>query len=311
MSSPSSTTLPTAAFGNTGLEVTRLGYGAMELRGTRIWGGRPVTESQAERMLNSVLDAGINFIDTSNDYGRSEEFIGRFISNRRNEYLLCTKCGCKVTRRDEQTDDTPHEWTRANLVRGLHESLGRLQTHSVDVLLLHNPTVADIEQGDLVACLQEFKAQRLVRHIGISTTLPELPKCLELGVFEVYEIPYSGLDRKHEAWITQAAEAGAGIIVRGGVARGEPGSGLGSSDRWRVWERAGLDDLRGDDSPTAFLLRHTLSHPHAHTIIVGTMKVEHLAENLAAVREGPLPNELYAEVNRRLADAGEAPEAVG
>src|SRR5678816_4334734 len=66
--------------GRTGLEVTALGYGAMEVRGSRIWGGRPVTEAQAETILNAVLDAGINFIDTSNDYGRSEEFIGKYIA---------------------------------------------------------------------------------------------------------------------------------------------------------------------------------------------------------------------------------------
>ena len=51
--------------GRTGLSVTQLGYGAMEVRGSRIWGGRPVTEEQADTILNAVLDAGINFIDTS------------------------------------------------------------------------------------------------------------------------------------------------------------------------------------------------------------------------------------------------------
>src|SRR5437762_11607453 len=114
--------------GRTGLEVTDLAYGAMEVRGSRIWGGRPVTETQAETILNAVLDAGINFIDTANDYGRSEEYIGKFLANRRDEFHLATKCGCHVTRRDEHTDDTPHVWTRENLFRGLHESLERLRT---------------------------------------------------------------------------------------------------------------------------------------------------------------------------------------
>ena len=90
--------------GRTGLEVTDLAYGAMEVRGSRIWGGRPVTESQAETILNAVLDSGINFIDTANDYGRSEEFIGKYISNRRDQYYLATKCGCTVVRKDADTD---------------------------------------------------------------------------------------------------------------------------------------------------------------------------------------------------------------
>src|SRR5438477_10338256 len=97
-----------SVLGRTGLKVSRLGYGAMEVRGSRIWGGRPVTEAQADTILNAVLDEGINFIDTANDYGRSEEFIGTFLSGRRSEYYLATKCGCHVVHKDENTDETPH-----------------------------------------------------------------------------------------------------------------------------------------------------------------------------------------------------------
>src|SRR5215217_1603148 len=98
----------------------------MEIRGSRIWGGRPVTDEQAERILNAVLDAGINFIDTANDYGRSEEFIGKYIAHRRQEYYLATNCGWRVVRVDEHTEDTAHVWTRDNLCRGLKESLQRM-----------------------------------------------------------------------------------------------------------------------------------------------------------------------------------------
>jgi aryl-alcohol dehydrogenase-like predicted oxidoreductase len=62
--------LPTRELGRTGLQVTMLGYGAMELRG--VPRGREVTEPQAETILNTVLDAGIYYIDTSIDYGLSE-----------------------------------------------------------------------------------------------------------------------------------------------------------------------------------------------------------------------------------------------
>ena len=64
--------------GRTGLQVTTLGYGAMELRGAPR--ARDITEAQAETILNKVLDAGINCIDPSIDYGLSEERIGRYIS---------------------------------------------------------------------------------------------------------------------------------------------------------------------------------------------------------------------------------------
>jgi aryl-alcohol dehydrogenase-like predicted oxidoreductase len=304
--------LPTSVLGRTGLPVTRLSFGAMEIRGPRIWNGRPVTDRQAETILNAVLDEGIDLIDTANDYGRSEEFIGRYIAHRRQEYTLATKCGCTVVRRDEHTDDTPHVWTRDNLFRGLHESLGRMKTDHVDIMQLHNPPVDVTEQNALVDALKEMQVQGKVRFISISTTLPHLPTYLAWDVFDTFQIPYSALEREHEEWITRSAEMGIGTIIRGGVARGEVGVGLGNEDRWKKFEQAGLDELREPgESRTAFLLRFTLSHPDVHTTIVGTLYPEHLQENIAAARKGPQPAEVYEEAKRRLDRAGVTPVATG
>jgi aryl-alcohol dehydrogenase-like predicted oxidoreductase len=303
-------TLPTAILGRTGLKVTRLGYGAMEIRGSRIWGGRPVTEKQAKTILNAVLDAGINFIDTANDYGRSEEFIGKYIAHRRSEFYLATKCGCTVVRRDENTDDTPHVWTRENLLRGLNESLQRMKTDYIDIIQLHNPPVEETEKNELVAVLKEMQQQGKVRFISISTTLPHLPTYLKWGVFDTFQIPYSALERDHENWITQSAKAGIGIIIRGGVARGEPGVGLGSAERWERFEQAKLDELlEPGEKRTAFLLRYTLTHPHADTIIAGTLLPEHLHENIQTILKGPLSAQVYAEAQRRLEQVGLKPAA--
>ena len=300
--------LPTAVLGRTGLEVTRLSFGAMEIRGSRIWDGRPVTDRQAETILNAVLDEGINFIDTANDYGSSEEFIGKYIAHRRKEFYIATKCGCTVVRKDENTDDTPHLWTRDNLFRGLEESLQRMKTDYIDIMQLHNPPVDVTEQNHLVDALKEMQQQGKVRFISISTTLPHLPAYLEWGEFASFQIPYSALEREHEEWISRAATAGIGTIIRGGVARGEVGVGLGNEDRWKKFEQAGLDELRQPgESRTAFLLRFTLSHPDAQTIIVGTLYPEHLQENIAAVQQGPLPANVYEEAKRRLDRSGVAP----
>lgn len=294
-------TLPTATLGRTGLEVTKLGYGAMEVRGTRIWGGRPVEDSEAESILNAVVDSGITFIDTANDYGKSEEYIGRYLSHRRSEFVLATKCGCTVVPKDEKTDDTPHVWTRENLFRGLNESLERMKTDYVDVMQLHNPSVEQCEEGDLVAALQEMKELGKVRWIGISSTHPHLETYIGWGVFDVFQIPYSGLEREHETLIQTAADAGAGVIVRGGVARGEPGAGLGNQDRWGVWEKAKLDELLEDgETRTGFLLRFTNTHPGMSTNIVGTKNHEHLRLNVEAAARGPLSPESYQEAKKRL-----------
>ena len=81
-------TLPRKTLGRTGFKVTQLGYGSMGLRGPRTWGVRVVDDPTAEEFLNHVLDVGINFIDTSPDYGISEERIGRYIGHRRDEFVF-------------------------------------------------------------------------------------------------------------------------------------------------------------------------------------------------------------------------------
>ena len=296
--------IPTNIFGRTGLSVTKLGYGAMEVRGSRIWGGRPVTEHEADSILNAVLDSGVTFIDTSNDYGRSEEFIGKYLSHRRSEYVLATKCGCTVVHKDDNTDDTPHVWTRENLFRGLNESLERMKTDYLDVMQLHNPSVEQVETGELVDVLQDMKKQGKVRWIGISSTHPHIETYINWGIFDVFQIPYSALERQHEDAIQKAHDSGAGVIIRGGVARGEPGAGLGSQDRWAVWDKAKLDELLEEgENRTQWLLRFTNTHPGMHTNIVGTNNHAHLADNISAASRGPLKAEVYAEAKRRLTEA--------
>ncbi|MFC4807768.1 aldo/keto reductase [Paenibacillus sp. GCM10023250] len=303
------TTLQTSTLGRTGLAVTRLGFGAMEIRGPRIWGGRPVADGEADRILNAVLDAGINFIDTSYDYGLSEEYIGRFISKRRSEYVLATKCGCTVVNAGDH-DETPHVWTRDNLLRNIDVSLSRMKTDYVDLLQLHNPTLDQTEEGSLIDVLKEIQASGKARWIGISSTLPHLPAYIETGAFDSFQIPYSALERDHENLIAAAAQAGAGTIIRGGVGRGEPGYGLGNQDRWAAWEQAKLDELLDEgESRTDFILRFTLSHPQLTTTIVGTKNPEHLAENIRIAEKGPLAEDVYEEAKKRLSAAGQQPKA--
>jgi aryl-alcohol dehydrogenase-like predicted oxidoreductase len=199
-------------------------------------------------------------------------------------------------------------WTRENLFRGLHESLERMKTDHVDIIQLHNPTVEQTEEGDLVAALQEMKDQGKVRWIGISSTNPHLQTYIEQGVFDTFQIPYSALERQHEQLIQAASDAGAGVIIRGGVARGEPGAGLGDEDRWAVWEQARLDELLDPgEKRTQFLLRFTNAHPGMNTNIVGTLNPEHLKENIAAAAK-PLPADTYAEAKRRLDAVTQATE---
>jgi aryl-alcohol dehydrogenase-like predicted oxidoreductase len=298
--------LPTATLGRTGLDVTRLGYGAMEIRHTTK--GRTVTEDQAKAVLVAVLDAGVNYIDTSIDYGMSEHFIGKYLSGRRDEFYLASKCGCAVV--PDAVARKEHVFTRENIVAGVEQSLARMKTDYLDLVQFHiSPSKELLDENDAIETLCKLQKEGKIRFLGSSSTLPNIEDHIEMGVFDVFQIPYSALQREHEEVITKAADAGSGTVIRGGVAKGEPSeSGVKRSESWAIFHEAGLDDLREEsESRTAFMLRFTLSHPKMHTTIVGTQNLDHLRENVEAARKGPLATDVYEEAKRRLASVGVEP----
>jgi aryl-alcohol dehydrogenase-like predicted oxidoreductase len=295
--------------GRTGLQVTTLGYGAMELRGAPR--ARDITETQAETILNKVLDAGINYIDTSIDYGLSEERIGRYISHRRSEYYLASKCGCLVGAPPAPRGQRgQHVFTRENVVAGVEQSLVRMKTDHLDVVQFHSsPSRQTLEEHGALEALLELREAGKVRFIGMSGTLPHLIDHIAMGIFDVFQIPYSAVEPEHEAAIASAAQKGAGIVIRGGAAKGAPTEGKQAGLQWERWRRAHLDDLLDGMTPMEFILRFTFTNPHLDTTIVGTINPAHLQTNLDILEQGPLPPDLYEEAKQHLAAAGSAPRA--
>ena len=287
-----------------------LGYGAMELRGAPR--GRDVSDAQAETILHAVLDAGINYIDTSIDYGVSEERIGRYIADRRAEYYLASKCGCLVGAPPAPRGQTsPHVFTRDNILAGVEQSLARMHTDHLDVLQFHSsPSRRTLEEHGALETVLELKRAGTIRFIGMSGTLPNLADHVAMGVFDVFQIPYSAVEREHEAIMTAAAKAGAGIVIRGGAAKGAPTEGKQDGVQWERWQKVHLDELLEGMTPMEFILRFTFTHPDLHTNIVGTISPSHLQHNVNVVRQGPLPAHVYAEARRRLEAAGSAPHGV-
>ncbi|WP_349428510.1 aldo/keto reductase [Microbacterium sp. LWS13-1.2] len=301
-------TIEKRTLGRTGVEVTRLGYGTMELRGERIWGGRPIRDEQADTILNDVLDSGINFLDTSADYGKSEELIGKFAGSRRAEYVLTTKTGCEVVP-GEETDQTLHDFSRDHMLSNIENSLRLLRTDHLDFVQLHNPTVEQAETSKVIDTMREIVANGQAGAFGISSRSPDLRTFVEWDVFDVFQIPYSALERAHENLITRAHETGAGVIVRSAAPRSSVGGGLGKEDRWATWQQAGLEELlEPGESRARWMLRYLLSHPHIDTVIIGTINPDHLQENLADLAAGPLAADVYAEAKLRLDRAGRTPE---
>jgi aryl-alcohol dehydrogenase-like predicted oxidoreductase len=297
-------TLPTSTLGRTGVTVSKLGFGAMELRSRRL------DPAEVDRLLNTVLDSGINLIDTSPDYGASEEHIGNAIAHRRDEYFLASKCGCPVGEAVGESGPAgrDHIFTRHNIRAGVEQSLSRMRTDHLDLVQFHaNPSPATLEEHDAVAELLALRDEGKIRYLGISGTLPHLPDQIAMGVFDAFQIPYSAVERDHEDAISEAARAGGGTIIRGGVARGIPEPHPDYPERIREmisarnerFERTDITDLLGDMTPMELLLRFTISHPDMDTTIVGTKNRDHLAANIAAAERGPLPADVYAEAKAR------------
>jgi aryl-alcohol dehydrogenase-like predicted oxidoreductase len=305
----------TRTLGRTGADVTILGYGAMELRGGPR--GPEIGDEDAGRLLNAVLDRGISLIDTSPDYGGSEELIGRHIGHRRDEFFLASKCGCLIELPTDVPPPYPHDYSPANVRADVEQSLRRLRTDRLDLVQVHmSPSKATLEENHTVETLKALQDQGKIRFIGMSGILPNLPEHIVMNVFDVFQIPYSAVQRDHEDLINQAAASKAGTLIRGGAARGAASaeknwrtgplsqpSGLGQ----RNWAASGIEDLIEGAGLTnmEFMLRFTLSHPGLSTTIVGTANPAHLAANIATAERGPLPEDLYEEAKKRLQPAND------
>ena len=270
--------LPKTILGKTGLEVTRLGYGS----GHR----KPMDDKQRDTILNAVVDAGINFIDTAISYGNSEELIGKFLKHKRNKFYLATKGNL---------------WNADDLEIQLNQSLKRLKTDYVDVYQLHNPSLDQCRSADLVDALNKFKKSGKCRWIGISTSTPDFKKFVEWNSFDIFQIPYSALQMENEDTMNTAANSGAGIIINGAVALGEPNVGTGSQAIWGNFEKYNLQEFMDiNETKTSFMLRFTLTNNNAHTGIIGTTNPEHLNMNIESALKGPMEVDLYNQVRKRI-----------
>lgn len=288
-------------FGSTGMELGVLGFGAMELRGEGHNKGRAIGAEQAITVLNTALDLGVNFIDTSPDYGGSEELIGEAIGRRREEFFLATKVGCPI--KDEPSAPRPlvHDYARENIVAVLERSLTRLRTDHVDLLQIHaHPTRDQLEKDDTIATLHQLRDAGKVRFIGSSSALPAVQGQAEMGVLDSFQVPFSALQREHGEFISDVGSQGAGVIVRGSVGQGAPRPDLPWAASWDAWDRGHLDELLDGESRPGFLLRWALAHPGVGTAIVGTMNPDHLRSNAESAARGPLSPDVYAEARRRL-----------
>jgi aryl-alcohol dehydrogenase-like predicted oxidoreductase len=223
---------------------------------------------------------------------------------------MTTKCGCVPG----EPMSTPHINSAANIRAGVEHSLRTMRTDYLDIVQFHHSLdKASWESEGALNELLKMKTEGKLRFIGVSGIFPNLIEQVDSGLFDVFQVPYSAVQREHENIIGRASEKGAGIIIRGAVARGAPMdwnkryymmSGEEMSGRW---DRAQLDALLEGMGRMEFMLRFALALPTLDTTIVGTKNVDHLRSNVAAALKGPLPEDVVEEAKRRLDAAGSKP----
>src|ERR1022692_618565 len=237
------TQLKTTQLGATGLEITRVGFGAWAIGGGGWefgWGPQPDDESIAA--IHRALELGINWIDTASAYGfgRSEQVVGRALAGLDERPYVFTKASLL----DDGTGHVRHSLKRESIRREAEASLERLGVEAIDLYQIHWPDPEqDIEEG--WSALAELKEQGLVRHIGVSNfDAEQLRRIQSIAPVETLQPSFSLVDRAAEADILPFAErSGIGVIVYSPM-----GSGLltGAMTRERV-EQMPADDWRARD----------------------------------------------------------------
>jgi aryl-alcohol dehydrogenase-like predicted oxidoreductase len=249
------TELETSQLGQTGLEITRVGFGAWAIGGAD-WefGWGPQAEEQSLAAIHRALDLGVNWIDTAAGYGfgRSEQIVGRALEGLAKRPYVFTKCSLL----EGDGRRVVHSLKRDSILREADASLKRLRVDAIDLYQIHWPIPKeDIEEG--WRALAELKGQGLVRHIGVSNfNVEQLRQIQQIAPVETLQPQYSLIERESEEDILPfTAREGIGVIVYSPM-----GSGMltGKMTRGRIDQLAESDWRKHDERFREPRLSHNL-----------------------------------------------------
>jgi hypothetical protein len=298
------------AFGNTGLQVSRLGLGLSEI-------GQILSMEdldQAGRVINTALDNGVNFLDTAACYGIAEEIIGKTVSHRRDEYVLETKAGHVTGGYGGEA------WTAKTIADSIDRSLERMQTDHLDVVVLHSCSVEILERGEVIRALLDARDAGKTRFIGYSGDNENAEWAVTSNDFEVFQTSYNMTDQKVRKGVLQEAESrGMGIVAKRPTANAVWGAAQNPSPYHhiphyseeyfrRAQEMQALGPIPGAPEDRIHLsLGFTLARPEIDVAIVGTLNPDHMASNLRLMESGVeldpgVVEELYRRFDRLGAD---------
>jgi aryl-alcohol dehydrogenase-like predicted oxidoreductase len=210
----------TAELGRTGLEISRVGFGAWAIGGAEYdWGWGRQDDEESIAAIHHALELGVNWIDTAAQYGfgHSEQVVGRALAGLDPRPLVFTKGG----QPEGPGRTTLQSLKRDSLRREVEGSLSRLGVDAIDLYQIHWP-IPDEEIEEGWAALVEFRDEGLVRHIGVSNfTVEQLRRAKAIAPVETLQPQYSLLDREAEEEVLPFCEReGIGVIVYSPMASG-------------------------------------------------------------------------------------------
>lgn len=306
------------ALGNTGIEISELGFGAWPLAGL----GRgsaygAITEDEAFALLNTYVEAGGNYIDTARSYNNSELAVGQYLKKQgnRDKLIISTKTLGGSTA-DNLDDIDSH----------IETSLTNLGTDYIDLYFLHwppeEPEVMEIALGKL----ERFKEQGKIRAIGASIKGPNVTQMsvdlcqayMDTGKVEALMVVYSILRQANLPVIEDAKSRGIGIIVRtvleSGLLTGaySVGHTFPETDHRSRYDRTKLDYvLKANDELNGFAVqapytslaqaafRFSLTASGLSSIIMGVQNTNEIKLNLDTLALPPLSDEVVSEIKER------------
>src|SRR5690348_10600521 len=285
------------AFGKTGFTVSILGFGAAPV------GYLKTDQDRAANILNLLLDAGVNLIDTAASYPGAETLIGNTIGHRRKDYVLVTKCGSTLS-------DVPGAAWSAQLITGtVDRALRQLKTDHLDVMLLHSCELQTLKKGEALGALVKAREAGKIRFAGYSGDNEAAAYAATLPDVAVIETSISIADQANiRTVLPKARQNNIGVLAKRPIANAawkEPQQQPGMyqqyaqtyHDRLRTMKLNPKDlGVSGPDAWPELALRFTLSQPGVHTAIIGTTNPDNARKNIDIAGKGPLPEEAIAKI---------------
>jgi aryl-alcohol dehydrogenase-like predicted oxidoreductase len=265
--------------GSMNQEVTFIGFGALSIG--RDWGladkQRP-DEKEAGIVMNSVLDLGINLVDTASAYHRSEERIGNSISSRRNEYVLASKCG-----EHNEEPGTFYDFSYNAIKESIDRSLTLLKTDVIDLMQIHfgpDPEKV-IEDGETVRAMKDAQKEGKIRYLGASIDGELARQCILSGDFDVMQMEYHLLNQQNKDNIKLCKEKGLGVLIRTGLGRGLLTAKALQAEVKPAKLQQLLELVNNDgDLLSTLALNFLYENKGISSVLIGTKNLEHFKKNI-------------------------------